>query len=69
MSEFQERHSDLISLIRLSKLQRELHNKALDTINQAIDTPTPEAIDEALLSLGEYELVRQEFLEKIGKDK
>ena len=67
MSNFEERHADLISLIRLSKLQRELHTKTVETMTQAIDDPTPEAIDEALLVLGEYELVKQELLEKIGR--
>lgn len=65
MTAFEERHAELISLIRLSKLERELHSKTTALINEAIENPTPEAIDEVLLSLGEYQLVKNELREKV----
>ncbi len=66
MSNFEEKHAELLSIIRLSKLSRELHEKLLDEMRAAQDNPTTEALDEVLLLLGEYQLVRSELLEKVG---
>jgi hypothetical protein len=67
MSEFQERHAELIALLKLSKLSRELELRVCDSMLQALDNATPEAVDEILLQMKELELVKADLREQVSK--
>jgi hypothetical protein len=64
---FQDRHEDLITLVKLSKLARELELKVHDSMLQALESATPESVDEILLQIRELELVKTELREQVSK--
>ena len=66
MSEFAERHAEVIALVKLSKLARELEARVYDSMLMAIESATPEAVDEILLQIRELELIKSELREKVN---
>ena len=66
MSEFTERHAELITLVKLSKLARELELQVHNSMLEALENATPEAVDEILLQIRELELIKSELKEKVN---
>lgn len=65
MSKFSERHEELRSIIQLSRLKGQLYDRVVSHMVEACDNPTPEAVDEVLLLISEYELISGELREKV----
>jgi hypothetical protein len=69
MSAFTEKHAELITLVRLSKLAHKLETRVYDSMLMALESPTPEAVDEILLQIQELELIKTELKEEISNGK
>ena len=67
MSEFTERHAELITLVKLSKLARELELQVHNSMLEALEHATPEAVDEILLQIQELELIKTDLREQVSK--
>jgi hypothetical protein len=67
MSEFTERHAELITLVKLSKLARELELQVHNSMLEALENATPEAVDEILLQIRELELIKSDLREQVNK--
>lgn len=69
MSAFTERHAELITLVKLSKLSHKLETRVYDSMLTALESPTPEAVDEILLQIQELELIKTELKKEISNGK
>jgi hypothetical protein len=67
MSEFTERHAELITRVKLSKLARELELQVHNSMLEALENATPEAVDEILLQIQELELIKTDLREQVSK--
>jgi hypothetical protein len=69
MSEFQERHAEVITLVRLSKLRLELESRAKQIMSEALHTASPELVTESLRAIAEWELVHTELMELVREER
>jgi hypothetical protein len=67
MSKFKDRHGDLIALVKLSKLAKELELKVHNSMLEALENATPQAVDEIILQIRELELVKADLREQVNK--
>lgn len=67
MSKFTERHQELIALVKLGKLTSELRRDTFMAMELALLDPTPEAVDEVLRVLREFELVNNDWKKEMLK--
>jgi hypothetical protein len=69
MSEFQERHAEVITLVRLSRLRLELESKAKQVMSEALHNASPELVTESLRAIAEWELVHNELMALVREER